>query len=216
MGHPDRPARGQRQVLAVQPPGAYPDGYDGSSGGGGSVLYTQPAYQKGVVPDSLATSLPGGATATRPMRVVPDVAVLADPGTGFLIGQTTLQPDGKTFAFSLSRIGGTSLACPTFAGIEADAQQAAGHVLGFANPAIYQRAGTSAFHDVTDHPGGARHLAEVRNNYTDPFTKTGPLVTFLRTLGIDGEGAAALPAVKGYDDATGLGSPNNYIQSFGH
>jgi hypothetical protein len=26
--------------------------------------------------------------------------------------------------------------------------------------------------------------------------------------------AAALPAVKGYDDATGVGSPDYYIQSF--
>jgi hypothetical protein len=36
----------------------------------------------------------------------------------------------------------------------------------------------------------------------------------LRTLGIDGEGAAALPAVDGYDDSTGVGSPKYYIQSF--
>jgi len=54
----------------------------------------------------------------------------------------------------------------------------------------------------------------VRNNYTDPATKTGPLITFLRTLGINGEGTAALPAVKGYDAATGVGSPARYIQSF--
>ncbi len=198
------------------PPGEYPQYYDGSSGGGVSYTYTQPAYQKGVVPNSLATALPDGSTSPTPMRVVPDVSALADPSTGFLVGQTTLQPNGKTYAFSLSRIGGTSVACPNFAGIEADAQQAAGHPLGFANPAIYQRAGTSAFRDVTDHPFGARHLAEVRNNYTDPYTKTGPLVTYLRTLGIDGEGADALPAVRGYDDSTGLGSPDYYIQSFGH
>ncbi len=54
----------------------------------------------------------------------------------------------------------------------------------------------------------------MRSNYTDPSTKKGPLVTYLRTLGIDGEGADALPAVKGYDDATGVGSPARYIQSF--
>jgi len=196
------------------PPGEYPDYYDGSSGGGVSTFFAQPSYQAGVAPNSLATALPNGTTSTQPMRVVPDVSALADPSTGFLVGQTTLQPDGTTFAFSLSRIGGTSVACPTFAGIEADAQQAAGHVLGFANPVIYQRFGTGAFHDVTDHPFGLAHLAEVRNNYTDPYTKTGPLVTYLRTLGIDGEGAAALPAVKGYDDSTGVGSPDFYIQSF--
>jgi subtilase family serine protease len=198
------------------PPGEYPDYYDGSSGGGVSTAFTQPWYQSGVVPNSLATSLPNGTTSPTPMRVVPDVSALADPSTGILVGQTTLQPNGKTYAFSLSRIGGTSVASPTFAGIEADAQQAAGHVLGFANPAIYQRYGTSAFHDVTDHPLGPGYLAEVRNNYTDPDTKTGPLITYLRTLGIDGEGAAALPAVKGYDDSTGVGSPDYYIQSFFH
>jgi subtilase family serine protease len=196
------------------PPGQFPAGYDGSSGGGVSYDFTQPSYQQGVVPNSLATALPNGTVSPTPMRVEPDVSALADPSTGILVGQTTLQPNGTTFAFSLSRIGGTSVACPVFAGIEADAQQAAGHPLGFANPAIYQRDGTSAFHDVTDHPFGIRHLAEVRSNYTNPATKQGPLLTYLRTLGIDGEGAAALPAVKGYDDATGVGSPARYIQSF--
>jgi len=196
------------------PPGMYPSGYDGSGGGGVSTVYTQPFYQRGVVPNSLATHLPDGTTSTTPMRVEPDVSALADPSTGILVGQTTLQPDGTTYAFALSRVGGTSVACPVFAGIEADAQQAAGQVLGFANPAIYERFGTAAYNDVTDHPLGPGYLAEVRNNYTDPYTKTGPLVTYLRTLGIDGEGAEALPAVKGYDDSTGVGSPKYYIQSY--
>jgi hypothetical protein len=94
--------------------------------------------------------------------------------------------------------------------------QAAGHPLGFANPVISLRYRTAAFHDVTDHPLGPGYLAQVRNNYTDPSTKGLPLVTYLRTLGIDGEGAAALHATKGYDDATGVGSPSDYIESFGH
>ena len=196
------------------PPSEYPTYYGGSSGGGVSTAYTQPFYQRGVVPNSLATHLPDATTSMTPMRVEPDVSALADPSTGILVGQTTLQPDGTTYAFALSRIGGTSVACPTFAGIEADAQQTAGHDLGFANPAIYQRYGTAAYHDVTDHPLGPGYLAEARNNYTDPYTKTGPLLTYLRTLGIDGEGPAALPAVKGYDDSTGVGSPKYYIQSY--
>jgi subtilase family serine protease len=131
-----------------------------------------------------------------------------------LVGQTTRQPNGVSYAFSFSRIGGTSVACPTFAGIEADAQQAAGSPLGFANPAIYQRYGTTAFHDVTDNPLGTGHLAEVRTNFVHPSRDKGATVTYLRTLGIDGEGASSLPAVKGYDDATGVGSPNQYIESF--
>jgi subtilase family serine protease len=198
---------------SVTPPGTL---YDGSSGGGTSTGYQQPSYQAGVVPTSLSEHLPNGTTSSTPMRVVPDVSALADPSTGMLVGQTTLQPNGKTYQFSLSRIGGTSVASPTFAGIEADAQQAAGHPLGFANPVIYARYGTSAFHDVTDNPLGPNNIGMVRNNYTDPSTRQGPLVTYLRTLGIDGIGAYALPAVKGYDDSTGVGSPRLYIQSFGH
>jgi subtilase family serine protease len=147
------------------------------------------------------------------MRVEPDISALADSATGILVGQTTQQPDGS-YAFALSRIGGTSVASPVVAGIQADAQQAARHDLGFANPAIYARYGTAAYHDVTDHPFGSRPLYIVRNNYTDPYSRTGPLVTFLRTQGINGQGAAALPATRGYDDSTGVGSPNQYVQSY--
>ena len=208
------PLAANRRSWRYTPPGTWPSDYDGSSGGGVSYEFAQPSYQAGVVPDSLATTLPDGSSSTTPMRVIPDVSALADPSTGILVGQTTLQPDGTTFAFSLSRTGGTSVSVQIFAGIEADAQQKAGHPLGFVNPVIYQRYGTSAFHDVTDHPFGISHLAEVRSNYTNPATKAGPLITYLRTLGIDGEGPAALPAVKGYDDSTGVGSPAGYIQSF--
>ena len=108
------------------------------------------------------------------MRVVPDVSALADPSTGMLVGQTTLQPNGKTYAFSLSRIGGTSVSCPIFAGIEADAQQAAGHPLGFANPAIYRRYGTTAFHDVTDYPLGPGTSPRSATTTPTRFTRRGP------------------------------------------
>ena len=98
--------------------------------------------------------------------------------------------------------------------IQTSIGQAAGRPLGFANPEIYKLYDTLAYHDVTDHPLGSHYLAEIRENFTDPYTKTGPLITWLRTLGIDGEGAAALPAVRGYDDATGVGSPWFYIEGF--
>ena len=201
------------------PPGQYSAGYGGSGGGGVSTEYADAPYQAGVVPNSLATKLPDGTTSSQPMRVVPDVSALADPSTGVLVGQTTLQPDGKSYAFSLSRIGGTSVATPVFGGIEADAQQAAGGALGFANPGIYYLdthfaygTANAAYNDVTDHPLGPGFLGMVRNNYTDPYTKQGPLLTYLRTLGINGEGKDRLRAVTGYDDATGVGSPRNYIQ----
>jgi len=201
------------------PPAFNPDSYDGSGGGGVSTAYTQPWYQRGVVPDSLATAVPEGSTTT-PMRVVPDVSALADPGTGMLVGETGLSPSGNSYHFYLSRLGGTSVASPTFAGIEADAQQAAGHDLGFTNPVIYQRYGTPAFHDITEQTpiGPNTDEYEVRNNYTDPYTETGPLVTYLRAMGDDGgsyDGLNSyLPATPGYDGSTGVGSPNQYIQSF--
>ncbi|MBO0768385.1 MAG: S8/S53 family peptidase [Solirubrobacterales bacterium] len=190
--------------------------YDGSGGGGVSTMYAQPSYQQGVVPNKLATAVPEGSTKS-PMRVVPDVSADADPGTGTLIGQTTLNPDGKTYSFNLSREGGTSLATPLFAGIEADAEQAAGHPLGFANPAIYQRAGTDAFNDVTEQTpdGPATKTFEARNDYTDTDTGTGPLITNLRLMGVNGLGASALRGTPGYDDATGVGSPaQGFIKSF--
>jgi subtilase family serine protease len=195
-------------------PGKWPADFDGASGGGTSTLYAQPGYQKGVVPAALSERLPNGSHSSTPMREVPDVSAYADPATGFLVGETVLLPNGKSYGFALSRIGGTSVACPTFAGIEADAQQEFGGALGFANWAIYHRYGSSAYHDVTDHPLGSGRLAQVRDNYTNPATKGGPLLYFLRTLGVDGEGAAALRATTGYDDATGVGSPADYIRSF--
>jgi len=197
------------------PPGEYPRLYNGSGGGGVSVVYRQPAYQAGVVPTGLATHLPDGKVSPGPMRVIPDVSAVADPATGLLVGQTTLQPNGRSYAFALAVVGGTSLACPVFAAIEADAQQAVGHVLGFANPLIYARYGTSAFRDVTDHPRGSGMLHVVDNAFIHPSLDRGAFVTLLDTLGINGEGAAALRAVPGYDDVTGVGSPNRYIQSFG-
>lgn len=187
--------------------------YDGSGGGGVSTAYAQPAYQAGVVPGGLATQVPEGSTTT-PMRVIPDVSALADPSTGFLVGETLFGPNKSGEQFYLSRIGGTSLASPTFAGIEADAQQAAGHALGFANPAIYALARANgadhAFNDVVSHSG----VYEVRSNYSDPYNELGPLLTYLRDLGVNGTGASALVATSGYDDATGVGSPDLYIQSF--
>jgi hypothetical protein len=186
--------------------------------------------------------------ASSPRRVEPDVSALADPSTGIAEGETLYGPDNAKgvpgpLKFRLSRIGGTSVACPTFAGIEADAQQAAGFTLGFANPAIYwlDKYGQSAYHTVADHPAGASFY-EVRSNYTDPDNATLPLLTYLRAMGADGytgsdvtfpavpagalgAGSPALPSVTvnlesalhangGYSDATGVGSPDNYIRDF--
>jgi subtilase family serine protease len=189
-------------------PGPYPASFAFGGGGGTSTLYQQPSFQAGVVPRSLATRLPDGQVSATAMREVPDVAMDADPATGFLYGETVKLRGGKD-GFQLSRIGGTSLASPLFAGLEADAAQNNGAgSLGFINPALYALAGTSAFHDVTDDPLGAGvRIAAARNEFSDSDNGTGKILSYLYTFAIDGEGKAALKAAKGYDDVTGLGSP---------
>ncbi len=187
---------------------AFPGGFTSGAGGGTSRLYGQPFYQRGVVPDSLA--LAGGGTVKQ--RVEPDIAAVADPNTGFLVGQTQAFPDGS-FQYSEYRIGGTSLAAPVIAGVQALAQQARhGVPIGFANPLIYDRYGTGAYHDVTDHPlGRGKDLAVVRVDYANGFDAADGLLTSLRSLGKD----SSLSAVVGYDDVTGVGTPaRGYVDSY--
>ena len=62
-----------------------------------------------------------------------------DPTTGMLVGETQKFPDGTYY--DQYRIGGTSLSSPLFAGVMADADQAAGTPLGFVNPLLYKLAG---------------------------------------------------------------------------
>lgn len=199
------------------PPGTYPGAYAGGAGGGTSELFTQPAYQRGVVPDSLSKRLPDGTMSKKAMREVPDIAAVADSTTGIRYAQFAQLPDG-TFGYAESRVGGTSLASPVVAGLQALAQQAQGSPIGFANPAIYARANRGLYHDVTDHPLGNDPVAFVRTDFTDPSTAALPLVFHLRTTGNFGIPAGdALPAIRGYDDITGVGTPTaQYLLSYGH
>jgi subtilase family serine protease len=178
----------------VPPPGAYLYG----AGGGTSRLFTQPAYQAGVVPTSMAT-----ANGARPqaMRVVPDVAAVGDPNTGYLVGQTQTFPDGSV-RYSEFRLGGTSLASPLYAGMIAVAQQQAGRTFGFANPLLYQTAGTSANHDVVHHAG----LGVMRNDYINSVNGTDGYRVSFRSF--DFTSGLTIHTQPGYDDITGIGSPN--------
>ncbi|MGY3059200.1 subtilase family serine protease [Streptomyces sp. TE3672] len=185
----------------------FPGAYTSGAGGGTSSSVKQPFYQRGVVPDSLAR-----ANGKQRMRTAPDIAAVADPNTGFLVGQTQTLPDGS-LGYDEYRIGGTSLAAPVIAGVQALAQQAGhGRPLGFANPAIYARYGSKAYHDVTDHPlGPNRDLAVVRVDYANGVDAADGLLTSLRGLGKD----ASLKAVRGYDDVTGVGTPAaGYVNSY--
>ncbi|MEU9119519.1 S53 family peptidase [Streptomyces sp. NPDC048506] len=185
----------------------FPGTFNGGAGGGVSKTVAQPFYQRGVVPDGLSNAAGKGA-----MRTVPDIAAVADPNTGFLVGQTQTLPNGK-LGYDEYRIGGTSLAAPVIAGVQALAQQARhGIAIGFANPAIYQRYGTAAYHDVTDHPLGAgRDLAVVRVDYVNGTDDSKGTTTSLRSLGKD----SSLHAGVGYDDVTGVGTPGaGYVSSY--
>lgn len=185
----------------------FPGTFTSGAGGGTSAVVPQPFYQKGVVPAKLSKA--GGKTA---MRTVPDIAAVADPNTGFLVGQTQTFPNGK-LKYGEYRIGGTSLAAPVIAGVQALAQQAQhGVPIGFANPGIYARYGTASYHDVTDTPlGQGQGLGVVRTDYVNGFDASDGTSTTLRVLGKD----SSLKAVVGYDDVTGVGTPaGGYLKSF--
>ena len=182
------------------PPGVHVYG----GGGGTSQLFGQPAYQRGVVPSSISNYLGTGT----PGRAVPDIAAIGDPQTGFLVGQSQTFPDGSV-RYSEYRIGGTSLSSPVMAGIEALADDAAGRAHGFANPAIYQL-GSGAYRDVVD---PAKTLSVIRVDYVNGVDDVDGLRTTLRTLN-QTQSIATRP---GYDDVTGVGSPNGaaYITGLG-
>ncbi|MFF3844079.1 protease pro-enzyme activation domain-containing protein [Streptomyces sp. NPDC002328] len=184
----------------------FPGAFTSGAGGGTSATVAEPYYQRGVVPTALATA--HGAAGN---RVVPDISAIADPNTGFLVGQTQTFPDGSQ-RYGEYRIGGTSLAAPVIAAVQALAQQArGGGALGFANPAIYARYGSKAYHDVTDRPTGAAGLAVARVDYANSYDASEGLITSVRSLGKD----SSLSVVRGYDDVTGVGTPaGGYVESY--
>ena len=179
------------------------------AGGGTSNYFSQPPYQRGIVPDSLSRTLLTGGNSATAMREVPDVAMEGDLFAATLVGFTQPLPGGSP-GFAEAGYGGTSVAVPLFAGVQADAQQAAGGVpIGFANPEIYQRyqrLGQAAFRDITDHPGGQTFALAIDEGMSD-----GVQGGSLFTLGADW----MLHATAGYDDVTGVGSPApGYLHSF--
>jgi subtilase family serine protease len=191
-----------------------PISLDGASGGFTSYNYTQPFYQAGIVPNSLAlrNEALDGPTL---MRVNPDISMDADPSTGFLIGLHEIFPNGKD-VYGQTRYGGTSLASPLLAGVIADVDQVAGVPVGFINPAIYRLDGKAgALDDIL--PGGKQAQLRVDHAFTYVTGGKGVIEQF-RELTYEGvisycdeTGNCAsrpntLSTAKGYDSMTGLGS----------
>jgi len=106
-----------------------------ASGGGFSHLFGRPPYQDRV---------PG----IRATRAVPDVSADACGATGMAL----VLGEGRG-RYVVTDAAGTSAAAPLWAGLVADADQYAGHDLGFINPVLYGIAHGphyhQAFHDVT-------------------------------------------------------------------
>jgi subtilase family serine protease len=205
-----------------------PGEYDYGGGGGTSNQYAEPWYQEPVVPAEIAAKAGTGELN----RVVPDISMEGDPSTGMLVGETQEFADGTYY--DEYRIGGTSLSSPLFAGLMADADQAARGSLGFVNPLLYhldsgsQKSG--AFYDVL--PAGQQ--AVVRNDYLDGEDAEAGILTTARILGLEGateyfcpqaneetgeceveleEAPESLSAAPGFDSMTGIGSPGNqFIQ----
>ncbi|HEY5121079.1 MAG TPA: hypothetical protein VII84_05850, partial [Acidimicrobiales bacterium] len=116
------------------------------------------------------------------MRMVPDLSVMGDPGTGFIqyfTGTGTGTPCRRGCSGGWGSIGGTSIGAPLVAALVATAAQScnAGR-LGFINPALYAMASAgTGFVDVTT---GSNDLFAIRQ----------------------------YSAGVGYDMASGLGSPS--------
>jgi kumamolisin len=104
----------------------------GGSGGGLSIHFAQPAWQTG---PGVANSFSNGA------RQVPDVALDADPQTGYSIYATNNPPAPNPPATGWWLLGGTSAGAPSWAAFAALFNQYAASLgrgkLGFANPSLY-------------------------------------------------------------------------------
>jgi subtilase family serine protease len=140
----------------------------GAGGGGVSQQFREPLYQK-LLANSVQQTL-------RNRRGIPDVAYNADPNTSILV-YAGFVPGAVGYYF----IGGTSEGSPQWAGIIADANQLAGHPLGFLNLKLYSLVAlvgqSQFFHDIT-----------IGNNGFN---------------GVSGYGATT-----GWDLASGWGTPN--------
>lgn len=114
-------------------------GWSGS-GGGTSIFFKRPTWQKGI-------TVSAANSADR--RLVPDVSLAADPNTGALL----------IFQGQAIQIGGTSWSAPVWAGFCAllnEARAKAGlPLLGFINPLIYPLKGSASLRDIKRGSNGA-------------------------------------------------------------
>jgi subtilase family serine protease len=184
-------------------------GFNGGSGGGASGYFFKPSYQD---------SLPGTS------RLLPDISWLADPFTGGIIAIT----EPNQFPPVIYTVyGGTSLATPMFSGLWAIANQeaAAAGPLGQAAPYLYTmpkgtitdilpyRNLTNVNGTVVEGPGESTfyHSYEIAGVPSGtPFYSAfwdypyADFTTYVISFGTD----SSLTITPGWDNVTGLGTPN--------
>jgi subtilase family serine protease len=162
------------------------------------VIFAKPSYQTN-------TSCPSS-------RGVPDIAMVGDPTTGMLIGETQAFGGTKTVwgsgvSYGEYRIGGTSLASPLTAGLQAVAQQG-GRRIGFANPMIY--ALRSTLYDAQSKEAIGADQGNIRVDYANGLNGDAGTLISERTFDDD----ASLDTTAGWDQVTGNGTPTlGYIQA---
>jgi subtilase family serine protease len=177
-------------------------GFQGGAGGGTSLTFAKPSFQSG---------LPGS------MRMVPDIAMLADPFTGVEVIETV---GGQ---LSVGVVGGTSVACPMFSAIMGIASQKAGHGLGQAAQLVYNLP-AGAVSDIVpvSSPNNATGVIngttiETADDLAAPLDGTtsyysalynSPFSTrwFVITFGTD----SSLTTGPGWDNVTGVGTPDGW------
>jgi len=171
------------------------------SGGGYSILFPRPAFQNTLPAGSTFVGSSVGAPGPNTnMRGIPDIAYQASSRTGVLVYMslpaTTASGTGCGGANPCSIgwyvVGGTSSGSPQWAGLIAIADQMAGHDLGYINPKLYQ---------IASNP------AQYAADYFDVTT--------------GGNQTTSIPgylARTGWDEVTGLGTPNaaNLLLDLGH
>jgi subtilase family serine protease len=184
-------------------------------GGGQSLLYQQPAYQKGVVPASMSTPPINGeppgqagcqygtgsepAKGTEPMRTAPDTSASSDNMSVGLLYQ------GKYVHIADAN---TSLSAPLVAGMVVAAQQSQSKPFGFINPALYKLAGSNAFYDPR--PLSSKDPLSWRATVClKSFDSCGATALWrLDDESRSTKGYSGQVTRKGYDTTTGLGVPN--------